>query len=50
MKIYVVGHDEKCGGCNWEAHTVYFAADSQQDAHELFEETGYEITAPAVKQ
>ena len=62
MKIYAVGHNEKCGGFNWEVHTVYFAADSQEVANEmyeendrglcadclieLFEEEGYEISIP----
>lgn len=65
MKIYEVGHDEKCGGCNWPAHTVYFAADSQEIADEmyeenerglcaeclveLFEEEGYELAIPTHK-
>ena len=38
MRIYSVGHDEKCGGCNWEVHTVYFAAESQQEAEEMYKE------------
>jgi hypothetical protein len=63
MKIYEVGNDEKCGGCNWEAGTVYYAAESQEAADEmygenegglcadcligLFGEEGYEINLPA---
>ncbi len=66
MKIYEVGHDEKCGGCNWEVGTVYYAADNQEIADQmyeengsglcsdclisLFEEEGYEINVPEVKQ
>lgn len=45
MKIYEVGQDEKCGGCNWEVHTVYFAAESQEDADEMFEENNSGLCA-----
>ena len=66
MRIYEVGDDEKCGGCNWEVGTVYYAAESQEAADEMYEENGgglcadcliglfeeekYEITLPSNPQ
>ena len=32
MKLYVVGVDEKCGGCNEEASIVYMIGRTEEDA------------------
>ena len=45
MKIYEVGNDEKCGGCNWEVGTVYYATESQKDADEMYEENEYGLAS-----
>ncbi|MFA5790597.1 MAG: hypothetical protein WC976_06025 [Caldisericia bacterium] len=36
MKIFIVGHDKKCGECNWNEDTLFALANSQQEADEMF--------------
>lgn len=38
MRIFVVGEDEKCGGCNWEADRVFLMAETEKQAQKLYKE------------
>jgi len=40
MKIFQVAEDEKCGCCNWQASRLYFAAEDQKSADELYKYNG----------
>ncbi|MBW2673827.1 MAG: hypothetical protein JRD89_10505 [Deltaproteobacteria bacterium] len=38
MKVFEVGYDEKCGGCNWYVGKVYLMADTEDDASAIYGE------------
>lgn len=44
-KIFRVGQDEKCGGCNWRVSNVYLIADSEEQARELYKENNRGLCA-----
>lgn len=38
MRIFAVGEDEKCGGCNWVADRVFLMAETEEQAQKLYKE------------
>lgn len=40
MKIFVVGEQEKCGGCSRHADKLYFMAESQEQANDMYDQAG----------
>jgi hypothetical protein len=37
-KMFKVGEDEKCGGCNWEVANLYLMAENQESANKIYKE------------
>ena len=38
MKMFQVGEDEKCGGCNWKVSKVFLMGETKEDAMEAYRE------------
>ena len=46
FKVFVVGEDEKCGGCNWRVSKTYLMAKSQEEANKEYQDSGAEDGEP----